>query len=312
MEKCMKIKCITRDEVISIIKNFALVFLGTVILAFGCAVFVVPFDLVTGGVTGLSIVIDEIISGLVPIDILIGVLTWALFILGILFLGRDFALKTLVSSIVYPVAISLFLHLVSPDVLGGFLYLQGSVHGELALIISSIFGGVCIGTGCAITFLGGGSTGGLDILAFIICKYLKRLKSSVVIFAFDAITVLLGMFVIGDLIITLLGIISAFVAAIVVDKIFIGRTQAFTAEIISDKYDEITAAIRDRVRRTSTVIDVVGAYSGENKKMVMVTFTMRQYAELISAVNRIDKHAFVTISRAHEINGEGWTFGEHD
>ena len=46
--------------------------------------------------------------------------------------------------------------------------------------------------------------------------------------------------------------------------------------------------------------------------MVMVTFTMRQYAELISAVNRIDKHAFVTISRAHEINGEGWTFGEHD
>ena len=308
----MKIKCITRDEVISIIKNFALVFLGTVILAFGCAVFVVPFDLVTGGVTGLSIVIDEILSGLVPIDVLIGVLTWALFILGIVFLGRDFALKTLVSSIVYPVAISLFLHLVSPDVLGGFLYLQGSSHGELALIISSIFGGVCIGTGCAITFLGGGSTGGLDILAFIICKYLKRLKSSVVIFAFDALTILLGMFVIGDLIITLLGIISAFVAAIVVDKVFIGRTQAFTAEIISDKYDEITAAIRDRVRRTSTVIDVVGAYSGENKKMIMVTFTMRQYAELISAVNRIDKKAFVTISRAHEINGEGWTFGEHD
>ena len=308
----MKIKCITRDEVISIIKNFALVFFGTVILAFGCAVFVVPFDLVTGGVTGLSIVIDEILSGLVPIDVLIGVLTWALFILGIVFLGRDFALKTLVSSIVYPVAISLFLHLVSPDVLGGFLYLQGSSHGELALIISSIFGGVCIGTGCAITFLGGGSTGGLDILAFIICKYLKRLKSSVVIFAFDALTILLGMFVIGDLIITLLGIISAFVAAIVVDKVFIGRTQAFTAEIISDKYDEITAAIRDRVRRTSTVIDVVGAYSGENKKMIMVTFTMRQYAELISAVNRIDKKAFVTISRAHEINGEGWTFGEHD
>ena len=308
----MKIKCITRDEVISIIKNFALVFLGTVILAFGCAVFVVPFDLVTGGVTGLSIVIDEILSGFVPIDVLIGVLTWALFILGIVFLGRDFALKTLVSSIVYPVAISIFLHLVSPDVLGGFLYLQGSSHGELALIISSIFGGVCIGTGCAITFLGGGSTGGLDILAFIICKYLKRLKSSVVIFAFDALTILLGMFVIGDLIITLLGIISAFVAAIVVDKVFIGRTQAFTAEIISDKYDEITAAIRDRVRRTSTVIDVVGAYSGENKKMIMVTFTMRQYAELISAVNRIDKKAFVTISRAHEINGEGWTFGEHD
>ena len=191
-------------DILTTIKNFLLVVLGTLILALGCAVFVVPFDLVTGGVTGLSIVIDEMIGGAIPIDILIGILTWALFILGFIFLGRDFALKTLVSSIVYPIAISVFLRMVSPDVFGGFLYLQGSPHGELALIISSIFGGVCIGTGCAVTFLGGGSTGGLDIIAFIFCKMFKRLKSSVMIFLFDAVTVLLGMFVLKDLIITLL------------------------------------------------------------------------------------------------------------
>ena len=301
-----------KADILTIVKNFFLVVFGTLILAFGCAIFVVPFDLVTGGVTGLSIVIDEVIGGLIPIDILIGILTWTLFILGLIFLGKDFALKTLVSSIVYPVAISLFLHLVSPDVLGGFLYLQGSPHGELALIISSIFGGVCIGTGCAVTFIGGGSTGGLDIIAFIICKIFKRLKSSVVIFLLDAITVLLGMFVLKDLVITLLGIISAFVAAIVIDKIFNGRAVSFTANIVSDKCEELNLAIRKEVKRTSTIIDVVGGYSGESKKMLTVTFTMPQYAALRNVLNKVDKTAFVSIHRAHEINGEGWTYGEHD
>ena len=308
----MKVRSYTKSDLIAMLKNFLLVVLGTLVLALGCAIFVVPFDLVTGGATGLAIVIDNIIGGLVPIDIIIAVLTWGLFFLGLIFLGRDFAIKTLVSTIIYPVAISLFMRLVSPDVLGGFFYLQGSVHSDIALIISSLFGGVCIGTGCALTFLGGGSTGGVDIIAFILCRFFKRWKSSVVIFLIDGATVLLGMFVIGDLVLTLLGIISAFIGAMVIDRIFLGRTQAFTAEIISDRYEQIVAAIRDNVRRTSTVIDVVGAYSGEKKKMVMVTFTMAQYAELITAVNRIDKKAFVTISRAHEINGEGWTYGEHD
>ena len=296
----------------TIIKNLLLVVSGTVILAFGCSIFVVPFDLVTGGVTGLSIVIDKIIGSAIPIDVMIGILTWSLFLLGFIFLGRDFALKTLVSSIVYPIAISVFLRLVSPDLFGGFLYLKGYENGQIALMISSLFGGLCIGTGCAVTFIGGGSTGGLDIIAFIFCKYFKRLKSSVMIFLFDAITVLLGMFVIKDLIITLLGIISAFVAAIVIDKIFNGRAVSFTANIVSDKYKELNLAIREEVKRTTTIVDAIGGYSGENKKMLIVTFTMPQYAALRNVINKIDKTAFVSIQRAHEINGEGWTYGEHD
>ena len=307
----MKIK-ITKAELILQLKNLLLVVLGTLVLAFGCAVFVVPFNLVTGGVTGISIVIDHIIKGAIPIDVTIAILTWAMFFLGLAFLGKDFALKTLVSAVVYPTAISLFMRLVSPDVLGGFLHLASSAHADIALIISSLFGGLCIGTGCAITFLGGGSTGGVDIIAFILCRFFKRLKSSVVIFIIDAVTVLLGMFVLQDLILTLLGIISASVGAIVIDKIFIGRSQAFTAQIVSDKYEEINLAIRNEVRRTTTMIPAIGGYSREAKTVLTVTFTMRQYAYLMNAIKRIDKNAFVSISRAHEINGEGFTFGAHD
>ena len=307
----MKIK-LTKAELLLQLKNILLVIFGTLVLAFGCAVFVVPFNLVTGGVTGLSIVIDHIIKGAISIDVTIAILTWVMFFLGLAFLGKDFALKTLVSAIVYPTAISLFMRLVDPAVLGGFFNLQTSAHADIALIISSLFGGLCIGTGCAITFLGGGSTGGVDIIAFILCRFFKSWKSSIVIFIVDTVTILLGMFVLQDLILTLLGIISASVGAIVIDKIFIGRSQAFTAQIVSDKYEEINLAIRNEVRRTTTMISARGGYSGEPKTVLMVTFTMRQYAYLMNAIKRIDKNAFVSISRAHEINGEGFTFGTHD
>ena len=301
---------ISKDEIFMQMKNLALVIIGTLVLAFGCAVFVVPFDLVTGGVTGLSIVIDHIIHSAIPIDLLIGIITWGLFFLGLFFLGRDFAIKTLASTIIYPLAISLFMKMISPDFLGGILYLDTS--SDLALIISALFGGLCIGTGCALTFLGGGSTGGVDIIAFIFCKYVKRWKSSTVIFVVDATAVVLGLFVIGDLIHTLLGVISAWICAMVIERIFIGSGQAFTAQIVSDKYQELNLAIREEVRRTTTIYTATGGYSGEEKTMLSVTFTMRQYPNVMSVIKRIDPTAFVSITRAHEINGEGFTYGEHD
>ncbi len=309
----MKIKLsYSRSEMMSMLKNFALVVVGTLILAFGCAIFVVPFNLVTGGVTGISIIINDVIKGAIPIDYVIAIITWGLFFLGLIFLGWDFAIKTLVSSLVYPFAISLFLKLVSPDVLGGIFDLTTSSHANIALIISSLFGGLCVGTGCAITFLGGGSTGGVDIIAFILCKWFKKWKSSTVIFIIDATTVVLGLFVIKDLILTLLGIISAWIAAMVIDKIFIGSEKAFTAQIVSDKYEELNLAIREEVRRTTTMFVAHGGYSGDPKTVLSVTFTMPQYATLMSVIKRIDSSAFVSISRAHEINGEGFTYGEHD
>lgn len=292
----------------SFLKKIALVILGTVILSFGSAIFIVPFDLVAGGVTGIAIAISSLLpEGLIPIDIIIGILTWAMFFIGLFALGRDFAAKTLVSTLIYPIGVSLFMRLLSPSVLGGFFCL--SQHGsDLSLFVGALFGGVCIGAGCALTFLGGGSTGGVDIIAFVICKIFKKLKASAVIFAIDSLVILLGMFAIGDLVITLLGIISAFISAIVIDRIFLGQSQAFVADIISDKYDEINRRIIEDMKRTTTVFAVKGGYSSKEKHLLRVNFSMRQYADLISIINKTDKQAFVTVTRAHEINGEGWTY----
>lgn len=303
----MKIK-LTKSEVLTTLKNIFLVIAGTLILSFGSAVFIIPFDLVTGGVSGIAIILNKIIPiEFLTVDLIITITTWLLFFVGLFVLGKSFALKTLISTIIYPVGVSLFMRLTDPSFLNGFFCLKASEHGEISLILATTLGGVCVGAGCAVTFLGGGSTGGVDIIAFSVCKIFKRIKSSVVLFIIDASIVILGMFILGDFVISLLGIFSAFIAALMIDKVFIGSSKSFIAQIISEEYEAINKEILSKIDRGSTIIDVEGGYTGSSKKMIMVSFTVNQYAEILNIIHKKDKNAFVTIHQAHEITGEGWT-----
>ncbi len=298
---------LSKKDLLHQLKNIFLVIFGTGVLAFGTAVFIVPFDLVTGGISGLAIVLEKIIPVTLSIDFYITVLTWTLFFMGLIFLGKSFAAKTLISSVFYPILFSISYKLVDPDVLGGLFYLRGSEYHDISVLLAAIFGGVCVGAGCAITFIAGGSTGGVDIIAFLLCKMFKKLKSSTVIFLVDATIVVLGVFIINDIVLSLLGMVSAFVCAAVIDKVFLGNSQAYVAQIVSNKSDEISRGVIERLDRTTTIVDVTGGYSKEAKKMTIVSFSIREYSELMNIINREDPHAFLTISHAHEINGEGWT-----
>ena len=184
----------SNKEIVPIIKNICLIILGTLTLSFGTAVFIIPFNLVVGGVSSLAIILDKLITAdFITVNLLVTVITWTLFFIGLLCLGKNFAFKTLISSIVYPVGISAFSKLVDPNVLNGLFYIQGTQYSDIAILIAALFGGVLVGAGCAVTFVGGGSTGGMDILSFIICRFVKKLRSSVVIFMLDSATIILGM-----------------------------------------------------------------------------------------------------------------------
>ncbi|MEE1279757.1 MAG: YitT family protein [Oscillospiraceae bacterium] len=300
------IKKPTKNDVLLYAKNILLTIAGTAILAFGTAIFIIPFDIVAGGMSSIAIILSKIITFL-SVEQLITIIIWTFFFMGFIVLGKDFAIKTLISAIVYPAAISVFGKLVSPNVLGGFFDIKNSVHNEIALLMAAVVGGALIGAGCAVTFLGGGSTGGTDIIAFTLCKFFKKWRSSVVIFIVDAAIIALGMFILNDFIISLLGIVCTLVCAIVIDKVFLGGSKAFVAQIITSNPDQITAEVIEKLERTTTIVDVTGGYTMENKKMVMVSFTMRQYVDLVSIVNRADGLAFVTVYSAHEIIGEDWT-----
>jgi uncharacterized membrane-anchored protein YitT (DUF2179 family) len=289
------------------IRNCTLVLLGTAILAFGTAIFIVPFNLVTGGVSGLAIILEQLLPWNIHIDVYIGVLTWSLFFLGLICLGGKFAAKTLISSLFYPLFFSLFYRLVDPNILNGLFVLQNSAYQEIAVLLGSVFGGVSVGLGCALSFLGGGSTGGVDILAFIICKWFKRLRSTHVIFAIDAIVIILGIFIINDVVLSMLGIISAFICSIMIDKVFLGSSSAYVAHIITDNAEAVSQRVIKEMDRTATIVDAIGAYSKASKKMVIISCNIREYAILMNIVNQEDKKAFVTIFKAHETHGEGWT-----
>ena len=289
-------------------RNVILIVVGTLILSFGTAVFILPFDLIAGGMSGLAIVIDALIPiEFFTVDLIITILTWSLFFLGFLIFGKNFAVKTLISAIVYPLGVTLFLKLTDPTVLGGLFCLTASEYTELPLIISATVGGALVGVGCAITFFSGGSTGGVDIIAFVLCKIFKRLKSSTAFFLTDATIVLLGVFLTKDLILSLLGVTAAMIAAIVIDKIFLGGTAALVAQIVTENGEEINRAVIEQMDRSTTILKATGGYSKREKQMLTVSFNMRQYAQLMNIVRRADASAFVTVWRAHEISGEGWT-----
>ena len=288
-------------------ENCVMVILGTAILAFGTSVFLVPFQLVTGGMTGLAIVLEQWLPLAISIDVYISILTWTLFLIGLIFVGRQFAAKTLLSSVFYPIFFSLFRRLADSDVFSGIFVLKNTSYQENAILLAAVFGGVLVGLGCAVTFIAGGSTGGVDIFAFILCKIFKRLKSARVIFAVDALVVILGVFAIGDIVISLLGIVSAFVCSVIIDKVFVGSTNAYVAHIITTKSEPITTQVIGQMVRTATVVDAVGAYSGQQKKMVIVSFGLREYSTLMSIIWENDNGAFVTIYKAHETHGEGWS-----
>lgn len=290
----------------SFFKNILLVLLGTLLLAFGTSIFIEPYNLVTGGISGLAIVFTDALPLELDFQFYYTLLTWGLFLMGLIILGKSFAFKTLLSTIFCPVFVSGFSYLLEQDAINSFLSLQNSPYQQIALPLAALFGGACIGAGCAITFIAGGSTGGVDILAFVLCKIFKKVKSSHIIFAIDAGIVFLGFFI-NDIVISLLGICSAFICAAVIDRIFLSGADAYLAQIVSDKSEEISRGIIEIMDRTATIVDVEGAYSKQSKKMIMVSFNIREYSDLMAIINMEDPKAFMTISKVHENRGEGWT-----
>lgn len=286
------------------LKNTLLVIAGTLILSLGVSLFVIPFNLTVGGSSTLAIIINRITG--IHIEYLITVITWTLFLVGLIFLGKNFAFKTLVSSLFYPLGITIFSRLLNENFLGGFFNIANSNYSEISIILATVFGGVLIGTGCSLAYTGGGSTGGTDIIAFLICKISKKFNSSTAIFFVDSVLIFLGAFAVKDLALTLLGITTAFITALVIDKLYIGESKALIAQIISNNYLEINNLIAQKLQRTTSIIEIKGGYTGQKKYMLFVTFTINQYNELLNIINNSDKNAFVTIHRAHEINGEGW------
>lgn len=286
-----------------LLRSYSLILIGAILLAFGTGMFLIPNRINAGGLSGIAIVLKAA-NPWFEEDLVVLVLTWGFFILSLIFLGLKFTIKSLVSSLVYPLLLILFSRLP---------FFQNLIHTTFFVnqettktLIAGIFGGAFVGAGVAITFLGGGSTGGVDIIVFIINKF-TSIKQSILSFIVDGSIIVIGIFALGDMIASLIGVIAAFITAMMIEYIFVGRSRALTAMIISrDHAKEINEYIQNEMERGSTFFKVEGGYKRHEYELIMVTFDRKEYANLINHVSHIDKKAFLTVIQANEVLGEGF------
>ena len=276
---------------IKIIKDYGIVLLGTFIMAVAVKVFILPFNVLSGGVAGIAVALEPIFH-LDP-DFVINVLVLSMFILGTIVLGKDFAMKTFLSSIVYPV----YLPLIDPFV----------PVLDLDPMIASIYGGIVAGIGIGMVIRTGSSTGGMDILALLGEKYFK-IPSHIGCLILDGATVILGvaMYSIHD---AMIGLLSVFVTSVLIDKtVSFGGQKTKALIVISDKYEEILSKIKTDMDRGATLLHGEGGYSRDGKEVIFCVIENNQYPEFTTMINAIDPNAFIVVQDAHEVKGDGFTY----
>lgn len=274
--------------------NILLIMLGNFLLAISVACFIIPNEILSAGVAGVAVAINPLLP-FVDTTFLINFQTIVLFIIGSIYLGKAFFLKTLISTVCYPT----FLYLLTICT-GGRMFTESP-------ILASLYAGIFMGVGVGIVFRTGSSTGGTDIPALLMEKYL-HIPLHTACLIVDSATVLLGVTT-YSIEAALIGLISVYVASVMVDKaISFGGQKMKSILVVSDHYEEILVRIAKEIDRGATLLHGEGAYSRKTKKIILCVVDNKQYPKLNILVNEIDENAFLIVQDAHEIKGNGFTY----
>lgn len=275
------------------IKDIIMILIGNLILAFGVTFFVLPYGILTGGIFGIAISLKPLLP-MLDTNYIAYFMIAITFVLGSLTLGKSFALKTVISSLVYPVFLEIF----------------RNVDFVIAVdpILASLYAGLFTGVAVGIVFRAKGSTGGMDVFPLILKKYFN-INQGTGVLIIDGLTVTLGLSTLG-LEHILLGLISVFASSFTIDKIImLGSESAKSVYIISDFIDIINERIQKEINRGTTIIKASGGYSKEPRDFIMCVITVKQLPILKSIVYEEDENAFMIVQEAHEILGEGFSYG---
>jgi uncharacterized membrane-anchored protein YitT (DUF2179 family) len=265
---------------------------GAFILASSFVLFITPYKIVPGGVYGISIVLHYLFN--TPVGLVALCFDIPLTIIGIRFLGPRFGMKTVVG---------FSLTALFNDTLTLLWGYEPLVTGDA--LLSSIFGGVLAGLGLGLIFKSKATSGGSDIVAMIIAKY-TRLPLGMLMIYVDSVIVLVGLLVFQDWKIPLYSWIVIFITGKVIDVVLEGVSYDKSLFIISDKHEEIRDKIINNLDRGGTFIDGKGMYNYADKRIIFTVVSRRELAILEEYIHEIDPKAFLTITDATEILGEGF------
>lgn len=275
-------------------KRLFWVILGNTIYCLGIVAFILPLDLITGGTTGLGLILEHYFQ--IPIELFAAVFNVSMFILAWVLLGSSFAITTIVSTFYFPFILG---------VLQRFTFIQDLTTDPL---LGTICAGLLIGIGIGVVIREGASTGGVDIPPLVLNKKFG-LSVSVGLYACD-FSILIVQMLFRDKEKTLYGILLVLIYTFVMEKVLVNGKSRIQVKIISDKYEEINTWILTKLDRGSTFFLSESGYLRKDTKTLMTVVSKRELVRLQHKVKEIDPEAFIVINDVKEVVGKGFSINK--
>lgn len=270
------------------LKRYACFFIGLLLISIAFNAFLLPNNIVFGGVSGISIITKKFFGWDPSIFIMISSLL--LLVVSFVFLGVKKTKGSIMGSIMFPIFIELTSNIP--------LYLN---LDKTDLLICAIFGGVLYGIGAGLVFKAGFTTGGTDIINQIISKYAKTSMGTSLILS-DGLIVLCGVFVFG---VTKLmyAIITLYIISLITDKVLLGISDSKAFYIIAEKDNEIKEYVLKELGHGVTIFEGKGGFSKEKQKVLFCVIPTKDYFKLKEGIHNIDSEAFFVVTDAYEVLG---------
>ncbi len=277
----------TFNPKIQLLKEYIYILIGSAIVGIGFNLFLLPNRVASGGVSGISTIFDSLF-GWEPAFV-----QWAfnipLFIAGVIFLGRQYGVKTLIGTLFLPFVVFLT---------------RDMEPATLDPLLGALFGGVVVGIGLGLAFRGNASTGGTDLAAQIVNKF-TGLSLGTCVAIIDGMIVIAAAFVF-DLEGGLYALIGLFATSKTIDLVQVGFGYSKMAIIITNKQDEVSKGIFEKIDRGVTRLSAVGGYTDDERPILMCVVDQTEFTKLKQLVKSIDASAFVVVMDASEVLGEGF------
>ena len=268
-------------------KDYIVMTVGVAIAVCGLNLFLVPNKIAAGGISGIATILYHVFG--FPLGISIAVLNIPLFIFGYKLVGKSFALRTAYSLILYSVLAEII-----------------PVPRSQDMFLGCVYGGVLVGAGIGLVVRSGGSTGGTDMAAKMLCARFKSFGMGTIVFGIDFIVIAAAGFIFEPQA-ALYAIASLYVTSKLIDGLTEGLAIAKAFYIISDKNEEIAKVIIEKLNRGVTALEAKGVYSGREKEVLLCVLRWHtEGTKLKRIVKSIDEKAFVIVADVKEVMGEGF------
>jgi uncharacterized membrane-anchored protein YitT (DUF2179 family) len=287
-----------KNKVLNLLWDYFLMTIGSVIFCMAWTSIIIPTGLASGGLTGLCTIIEYATNGAIPMGIPYWIMNIGLLVIGFLSLGRAFGIKT-----IYVIILTSILFNVLPEFES--LRYYGFVENDEKLL-AALIGAALEAVGLGLVLLRGGSSGGTDIIAMIINKYWPVSPGRV--YLYTDIFIIASLFLLPDK-----GLIDVVYAYIImlgfsfgIDFVLLGNKSSVQILVFSSKYQEIADHMIHVVHRGVTALQSVGWYSQKESKVLLIVSRKYQMNEVIREIKSIDPKAFVSVSTAMSVFGEGF------